>query len=148
MKNGYFKLIIVPSRVAEASLMDADRERDCSKILLSYQPIDELFHRKYRTREPSESSSSELFLKKFRAREASESSSSDVSSPKQVSCVSEEWNSEQIDEFVRKLGFLEAEKVRKSVETFQDINQVCMHACVYLHDAHVMWYCCCTALMV
>jgi len=113
MKNGYFKLIIVPSRVAEASLMDTDKERDCSKIVLYYEPLDELFHRKYRTRESSESDVSLL--------------TSPLTLEKQVSCVLEVWNSEQIDEFVRKLGFLEAEKVGESVELFQDINQVCIY---------------------
>ena len=41
-------------------------------------------------------------------------------------CVSETWNNEQIDDFVRKLGFLESQTtdVDQQVKLFQQLNQV------------------------
>ena len=125
MNTGHFKLVIVPSKATQVSLMDIDEENNHSKVLLYYEPINELFHRKYG---------------------ASESSVTDVSvqlSPpilqKQRSCSPEIWNSEQIYEFVRKLGFLEAENLEESEESvriFQRLNQVCM--CMYV---------CCTCML-
>ena len=45
---------------------------------------------------------------------------------RQFSCVAETWNNEQIDDFVRKLGFLEAQStdVEQKVKIFQQLNQV------------------------
>ena len=46
--------------------------------------------------------------------------------PQISSCVSETWNSEQIDDFVRKLGFLESQgpDVDQQVKNFQQLSQV------------------------
>ena len=44
-----------------------------------------------------------------------------------LSCASETWNNEQIDDFVRKLGFLESQQatdVDQQVKLFQQLNQV------------------------
>jgi len=134
MKTGKFELIIIPS---DTSLMDTNLHSDC-KVRLCYEPIKELFDRKFRIRGTSESTSSDISL---------------VSSPplappyfqNQALYLPETWNREQIDDFVRKLGFLETQKadqsensvaeVQKSeqrVKTFQQLNQVglCVHACV------------------
>ena len=60
-----------------------------------------------------------------------ETSLSVISSPpavvqRQFSCVAETWNNEQIDDFVRKLRFLEAQSadVQQKVKIFQQLNQV------------------------
>ena len=41
-------------------------------------------------------------------------------------CISETWNNDQIDDFVRKLGFLETQSidVEQRVKLFQQLNQV------------------------
>lgn len=56
-------------------------------------------------------------------------SDDEVSSPvarQNSSCMSETWNNDQIDDFVRKLGFLEVPslEVESSVRFFQQLNQV------------------------
>ena len=127
MNTGHFELIIAPNKIPEVSLMDTDINSSC-KVLLYYEPIKELFDRKFkRTRGVSESSAT--------------TDSSSVASPPhfqtQVSGSPEIWNREQIDDFVRKLGFLETQKVDQSenlalevqkseqrVKAFQQLNQV------------------------
>ena len=46
--------------------------------------------------------------------------------PQMSSCISETWNNEQIDDFVRKLGFLESQTpdVDQQVKMFQQLSQV------------------------
>ena len=46
--------------------------------------------------------------------------------PQISSCVSETWNNERIDDFVRKLGFLESQSpdVDQQVKNFQQLSQV------------------------
>ena len=110
MNTGCFQLVIVPSKITEVPLVEnAERHSSC-KILLYYEPIKELSHRK------------------FRDRLASESSDTEKGSPgcltRQSSCLPEIWNREQIDDFVRKLGFLEAQKLEHRVKIFQQLNQV------------------------
>ena len=77
-----------------------------TSVLLHYEPAREIFLRRQR-------------------RVMSESfSPSHMEEP--LSCGSETWNNDQIDDFVRKLGFLEAQNadMDKSVKFFQQINQV------------------------
>ena len=50
---------------------------------------------------------------------------SQPTSQEEVQC----WNSEQINDFVRKLGFLDTEKEGgDKIKHFLHINEVCMHA--------------------
>jgi len=137
MNTGHFKLIIASHRTLENLQMDTDINSSC-KVLLYYEPIKELFDRKFkRTRGVSESSGT--------------TDNSLVTSPphyqKQASCSPEIWNREQIDDFVRKLGFLETQKVdqpenlileaqksEQRVKTFQQLNQVTMYEILLLLD--------------
>ena len=41
-------------------------------------------------------------------------------------CDNERWSKEQIDDFVRKLGFLDAEKGGDKVKNFLHLNEVCL----------------------
>lgn len=40
-------------------------------------------------------------------------------------CDSERWSKEQIDDFVRKLGFLDSEKGGDMIKNFLHVNEVC-----------------------
>jgi len=106
MSTGYFELIVQPKRSSK------------SKVLLHYQPFKELYRRKHMHRETYEGESID-----------SNASNTPPGSFRNKSCLPEVWNSEQINEFVRKLGFLEAQKVEQPVKRFQQLNQVCL--CVH-----------------
>jgi len=101
MRTGYFELIVKPKRSNK------------SEILLHYQPFEELYRRKHTHRKTSESENICINI-------------SNAPPSSAFRCLPEVWNSEQINEFVRKLGFLEAQKVEQQ---FQQLNQVyfCVH---------------------
>ena len=118
METGHFKLVIKPKRIIGTSKMDyeATAEQN-SEVLLYYEPTMTSFLQRRRVQTLSESHD--------------ETSLSVISSPlaavqRQFSCVAETWNNEQIDDFVRKLGFLEAQSadVEQKVKIFQQLNQV------------------------
>ena len=44
----------------------------------------------------------------------------------------ERWSKEQIDDFVRKLGFLDAGKEGDKIKQFLHFNEVVLHKCIYL----------------
>ena len=81
-----------------------------TSVLLHYEPAREICFLRHRHRVISESCSP-LAMSHMKAP---------------LSCVSETWNNDQIDDFVRKLGFLEAQNadMDKSVKFFQQMNQV------------------------
>ena len=69
-----------------------------------------------------------VYISKIDYRESDESQSK-VSlhfKPQISSCVSETWNNEEIDDFVRKLGFLESQgpDVDQKAKNFQQLSQV------------------------
>ena len=116
MKTGYFELVIMPKRIAGTSKMDYEATAEHnSEILLHYEPATASFLQKRRLQTLSESYDETLL-----------SVMSPPSMQKQVSCVWETWINEQIDDFVRKLGFLEAQSVdvEQKVKLFQQLNQV------------------------
>ena len=120
MATGYFKLVIKPKRVIGTSKMDYEAMAEQnSEVLLHYEPTMTSFLHRRRVQTMSES--------------FDETSLSVMTSPsaaaalqRQFSSVAETWNNEQIDDFVRKLGFLEAqsEDVEQKVKIFQQLNQV------------------------
>ena len=116
MKTGCFELVIMPKRIVGTSKMDYEATAEHnSEVLLHYEPAMASFLQKRRLQTLSESYD-----------ETSLSILSPPSMLKQVSCVSETWINEQIDDFVRKLGFLEAQstEVEQKVKLFQQLNQV------------------------
>ena len=123
MATGYFKLVIRPKRIIGTSKMDyeATAEQN-SEVLLHYEPTMTSFLHRRRVQTLSES--------------FDETSLSMTSPPaavqRQFSSVAETWNNEQIDDFVRKLGFLEAQSadVEQKVKIFQQLNQVGIEWCV------------------
>ena len=114
MNSGHFKLIIKPKRITSTSKMDHEAiVEHKSEVLLNYKPT------------------LESHLQRRRLRHLSEShdDTSSLSHIERVfSSVSETWNNEQIDDFVRKLGFLEAQntEVEQKVKLFQQLSQVNM----------------------
>ena len=113
MKTGYFELVICPKKIAGHS--QTDDETASSEVLLHYRPMKELYHRKYRHSRLSDSGSQDV------------DSSMTMITPvfeTQLSALLETWNNEQIEDFVRKLGFLEAQTVEQPVKRFQQLNQV------------------------
>jgi len=111
MSTGYFELIVVPKQNNKVSQITTGIVDECnSKVLLHYQPKREHYHQQYISRS---------FV--------NNKLSTPPSVRKNLCCTLEQWNSEQIDEFVRKLGFLEAQKVEQPVKRFQQLNQVSMH---------------------
>ena len=114
MKSGFFELIITPKQGLQVELEERGDADSNSKILLYYEPV------------------RELHVIKNRAKTLSLTESCDGAVPfspphmdTQVSSFQEVWNREQIDDFVRKLGFLESHKVEEQVKAFQLLNQVC-----------------------
>ena len=127
METGFFKLVIKPKRITGTSKMDSEVAAEHnSGVLLHYQPTMTSFLQKRRLQTLSESD--ENFLQ--------------APAPQQIPCVAETWTNEQIDDFVRKLGFLEAQGtdvdetmkssqwsnestgVEQKVKLFQQLNQV------------------------
>lgn len=115
MKSGHFRLSIKPKRIIITSKIECEiLPEHNSEFLLHYEP------------------SMESFLQKRQLQTVSESHdeiSLPVISPpveRQVSSVVVTWNNEQIDDFVRKLGFLEAQNAdaEQKVKLFQQLNQV------------------------
>ena len=117
MKTGYFELVICPKRIVGHTQTDDEAAAGgTSEVLLHYHPMKELYHRKYRQSVLNDSASQDL---------DSSMAMSPVVSERQHSVLLETWNNKQIEDFVRKLGFLEAQTVEQPVKTFQQLNQVC-----------------------
>lgn len=118
MATGYFKLVIKPKRITGTSKMDyeATSEQN-SEVLLHYEPTMTSFLQRRRVQTLSES---------FDETSLSVMTSPPTAVQRQFSSVAETWNNEQIDDFVRKLGFLEAQSadVEQKVKIFQQLNQV------------------------
>jgi len=118
MNTGYFKLVIKPKRIIYVSEMDdGESDENKSEVLLHYKPS-------------TESRNQQQILydshnKSFQPTTAYIET--------QLSCVSETWNNEQIDDFVRKLGFLESQTA--NVKLFQQSSQVTIlvHSYVYYY---------------
>jgi len=106
MTTGYFELIIVPKKITESISMDSDTTGEyISKVHLHFK----LTGVKDETSENNDTLSS---IQKD---------------------LSIKWNSEQIDDFVRKLGFIEDQKVEKPIKLFQQLNQV-----QYVYDIKIV----------
>ena len=120
MNSGQFKLIIKPKRIIATSKMDCETiVEHKSEVLLSFE------------------TTMESYLQKRRLQRLSENYDDASSTPhveRQFSSVSETWNNEQIDDFVRKLGFLEAQsaEVDQKVKLFQQLSQVLTYVCSLL----------------
>jgi len=111
MNTGHFELIIAPKRIMQMEQGDAESS---SKVLLYYEPIGELYDLKHRAKTIS-------LCQSFEGNVPFSPPTVD----KQVSCSQEVWSKKQIDEFVRKLGFLETQKAEEeSIKLFQQLNQV------------------------
>ena len=114
MKSGHFKLVIKPKKISGTTAEHS------SEVLLHYEPT------------------IESYLQKLRFQRLSvchDNASSPSHIERQFSSVSETWNSEQIDDFVRKLGFLEAQSadVEEKVKLFQQLSQVGLADCLRDH---------------
>ena len=94
--------------------MELEDAESSSKVLLYYEPIGELYDLKQRVKTISLSESFEGNVP-----------FSPPTVDKQASYSQEVWSKKQIDEFVRKLGFLETQKAEEeSIKLFQQLNQV------------------------
>ena len=112
MNSGHFKLIIKPKRITSTSKIDCETIIEHkSEVLLNYEPTMESYLQRRRLQ---------------RLPESHDDTSSSSHVERQFSSVSETWNNEQIDDFVRKLGFLEAQstQVEQKVKLFQQLSQV------------------------
>ena len=118
METGCFKLVVNPKRIAGTIRMEYEASTEHnSGVLLYYEPT------------------MTSFLHRRRVQAALSESHDEITMPetpppvgRQYSCVAETWNNEQIDDFVRKLGFLEAQstEVEQKVKLFQQLNQVAL----------------------
>ena len=109
MNSGHFELIIKPMRITSTSKMDRKTVVEHkSEVLLKYEPT------------------LESYLQRLRMQHLSGDPFTSSHIQRQFSNVSETWSNEQIDEFVRKLGFLEAQspEVEEKVKLFQQLSQV------------------------
>ena len=113
MNTGHFELVITPKQVTQIEIEEFADSENGSKVSLYYKPARELYDIQRRAKTISMSESFEGAMPE-----------SPQSVQKQVSCSQEVWNREQIDDFVRKLGFLETQKVDEPVKMFQQLNQV------------------------
>ena len=115
METGCFKLVVKPKRITRTTRMPFETAPEHnSGVHLHYEPTMTSFLQRRRLQTLSESL---------------DDTSMPIASPpaaRQHSCIAETWNNEQIDDFVRKLGFLEAQStyVEQKVKLFQQLNQV------------------------
>ena len=112
----------MPKKTAGAMEVGNEVAEDNSSFLLHYVPEREVYFRKQRER---------VF---FESYHETFSPSKQAPEEPQILCVSETWNNDQINDFVRKLGFLEAQSadVEQSVKLFQQMNQVSSYLHSYL----------------
>ena len=113
ISTGKFELVIYPKRIARYSQTIGAAGGANSEVLLHYLPMKELYHRKYRQSVLSDSSPQDM---------DSSMTMSPVVLERHQPFLQETWDNKQIEDFVRKLGFLAA--VEQNVKQFQQINQV------------------------
>ena len=106
MSTGYFKLVIIhkQKRITEALQVDIDVTDKCSSEVLLHYELTGVEHESFKNENSDETSSG---------------------TQQQSSVLTAKWNSEQIDDFVRKLGFIEDQNIEKPIKSFQQLNQVC-----------------------
>ena len=115
METGCFKLVVNPKRITRTTGMDFEAAPEHnSGVYVHYEPTMTSFLQKRRLQTLSESH---------------DETPMPIMSPPVTrlhSYIAETWNNEQIDDFVRKLGFLEAQSadVEQKVKLFQQLNQV------------------------
>lgn len=107
LKTGHFKLTIVPKTIVSITATCDELTSENASVSLNFEPAKEIEFKKERLQESYDEASSPVTMQHF-------------------SCMSETWNNDQIDDFVRKLGFLETQslEVEQSVRFFQQLNQV------------------------
>ena len=116
MSTGYFKLITQNKSDNGFSPTETNTiARFHSEVVLCFEPMSEFYYKKYKSRTVTVSDV-ECFVDNSTSTPTSAESQS-IPSP-------EMWNREQIDDFVRKLGFLEEQTADLPVKTFQQLNQV------------------------
>jgi len=101
MKSGHFKLVIKPKRIIYVSMMDNGISNESiSEVFLHFEPTREL--------------------------QTVSESHNETHVERQSSCITVTWNSEQIDDFVRNLGFLESQTadIDQQIKLFQQLSQV------------------------
>ena len=144
METGCFNLVIKPKRITGTSKMDYEATAEHnSGVLLHYEPAMTSFLQKRRLQTVSESDETSLQVPATRV-------------VRQFSCVAETWTNDQIDDFVRKLGFLEAQgpggdettkssqqsnqstNVEQKVKLFQQLNQVANQSGYIITSLHVL----------
>ena len=115
METGCFQLVVNPNRITRTTRVPYETAPEHnSGVQLHYEPTMTSFLQRRRLQTLSESL---------------DDTSMPIASPpaiRQHSCTAETWNNEQIDDFIRKLGFLEAQStdVDQKVKLFQQLNQV------------------------
>lgn len=104
----------MPKKIAGTVDVENEVAEENTSFVLHYVPAREVYFRRQRERVLSESYNETFSPSKMAYTEP------------QFPCVSETWNEDQINDFVRKLGFLEAQSpdVDQSVKLFQQMNQV------------------------
>ena len=110
MNSGHFELLIKQKQVICTSEVDFERNaKHKSQVLLHHNATMKSYLQKRQSQSLSVSQDKSLPTPSSKNRE-----------------MSETWNNEQIDDFVRKLGFLQPENssVEDEVKLFQQLNQV------------------------
>ena len=104
----------MPKKIAGTVDVGNEVTEENTSFVLHYVPAREVYFRRQRERILSKSYHETFSPSKVAYTEP------------QFLCVSETWNEDQINDFVRKLGFLEAQSpdVEQSVKLFQQMNQV------------------------
>ena len=137
----------MPKRIVSFIEVNNEMTEETTSVLLQYEPAREIYFQRQRERLISECPNETFSPPMMTHMEA------------QISYASETWNIEQINDFVRKLGFLEAQSadVEQSVIFFQQMNQVninmlsyvyvhmyipYIHSCIAECVAKYMYVCC------
>jgi len=109
MDTGYFQLMTQPKIQANISPPDSDAAvMSNSEFGLYFEPMGEFYYKKNRSNTVSDVDFTDSITPTTKK-----------SLPKL-----DMWKREKIDDFVRKLGFIEAQTKEASVKTFQQLNQV------------------------
>jgi len=112
MDTGYFQVTTQPKKWSNFSTANTGTAaKFSSEVSLHFKPMGEFYYKKHKSKTASDADFTESYATTPMGKEKS----------------LDMWKREKIDDFVRKLGFLEAQTEEQSVKTFQQLNQVCIY---------------------
>ena len=114
MDTGYFQVKTQPKKWSDFSTANTvTAAKFSSEVSLHFKPMGEFYYKKHKSKAGSDADFNENYAITPMGKEKSLP-------------TLDTWKREKIDDFVRKLGFIEVKTEGQSVKTFQQLNQVCI----------------------